>query len=116
MIETIFNIDIFSFEDGDCCEEGYNYFDVEWKLSSLKEYNGCSITLNQNQDIKVYNNRGTKVHEFNLIDNEEFRDLLIKNIESKKIDILPTSHHYESTGEAPYIKCCKNCKDKFKLL
>lgn len=79
MKETIFNIDLFEFEDGDVCDEGYNYFDVKWLLPELQKFNGLSVTLNQNQDVSIYEDEtGELIDEFNLIDIQGFKNKLSK--------------------------------------
>lgn len=74
--EMIFNIKLFEFEDGDVCEEGYNYFNVKWLIPELKKFNGYSVTLNQNQDVQIWDEKAKKIKEFNLIDIEGFKELL----------------------------------------
>lgn len=74
--EMIFNIKLFEFEDGDVCEEGYNYFNVNWFIPQLKKFDGYSITLNQNQDVQIWSDGGKKIKEFNLIDIEGFKKML----------------------------------------
>lgn len=77
MKETIFNIDLFEFEDGDVCDEGYNYFDVKWLLPELQKFNGLSVTLNQNQDVSIYEDEaGELIDKFNLIDIQGFKNKL----------------------------------------
>ena len=77
MKETIFNIDLFEFEDGDVCDEGYSYFDVKWLLPELQKFNGLSVTLNQNQDVSIYEDEaGELIDKFNLIDIQGFKNKL----------------------------------------
>ena len=86
--EEIFNIELFEFADGDVSDEGYSYFDVKWLIPELKQYNGFGVNLNQNQDIKIYNNDGLIIKEINLIDINSFKMKLLEKYTDKKTDII----------------------------
>lgn len=79
MVESLFGIDIVESDDGDVSEEGISLFDCNFLLNSLKKFNGKSIDINFNWDITIYEDDGTILCNFNIIENEEFK-LLLKNI------------------------------------
>lgn len=81
-IENLFGIDIFSYEEAFVTEDNILYNYVEFKFNSLKKYNGMSIELYINWDIKIWTENGEEVVKFNIIEVPEFKDILINIIKS----------------------------------
>lgn len=76
MIESLFGIDIVESNDGDVEDEGISLFNANFLLDSLKKYNGKAISINFNWDITIYEDNGSILCTFNIIENEEFKTLL----------------------------------------
>lgn len=81
-VESLLNIEIMDFTDMDIAEESVQYNDVRFKLKTLAKYDGMTIEVNTNWDITVWD-EDENLETFNIIENEEFQQLLLNKITLK---------------------------------
>lgn len=75
------NVELFEFEEWDEIDtDVQQFYDVQWKLETLKKYNGHMISLTWNGDIEIYDGDGMEVIEkINLSEIPEFINKLIND-------------------------------------
>lgn len=80
-VMKMLNVELFEFKGWDEIDTDIQqFYDVEWKLETLKKYNGHTISFTRNGDIEIYNGDGTEVMEkINLSEIPEFISKLIKD-------------------------------------
>jgi hypothetical protein len=80
LVETLFNIDIFSFDEAEPLDKGIQYTEVQFMFKSLKKYDGNCIEVNSNWDITVWSDEGEQIDQFNLITVPEFKETLLREL------------------------------------
>ncbi|MCZ1267412.1 MULTISPECIES: hypothetical protein [Paenibacillus] len=73
---SLFGIDILDCEDVDLTEESIQYNNVTFYIESLKQYEGCTIEVKSDWTMIIWGEEGTVIHQFSLIENDEFRQTL----------------------------------------
>lgn len=74
---TLFKLDILDFTDVDYSDESVMYNNVTFYLESLKMFDGNSVEIYEDWQIKIWSEDGQKVlEEFYLIENQEFKSKL----------------------------------------
>lgn len=75
-IESLFGIELFSYDQVSMYEDGMQYTNVEFFFDSMKEFNGMCLEVSWDWNLAVWTNDGQKVKELSLIDIPEFREKL----------------------------------------
>lgn len=74
---TLFKLDILDCTNVDYTDESVMYNDVTFHLDSLKMFNGHSVEISEDWEIKIWSVDGQQIlKQFFLIENQEFRSKL----------------------------------------
>ncbi len=76
-VETLFDIDLFLWADwNQIFEDTLKFYDIEFKLYSMKKFNGMTCTRDLNGKLTIFNNENNIVFDDFIINIDEFRDLI----------------------------------------
>ncbi|MCW3793977.1 hypothetical protein OM416_20490 [Paenibacillus sp. LS1] len=71
---TLFDLDILDCKDVDYSEESVMYNAVTFHLESLKMFDGNSVEISEDWQIKIWSEDGQQIlKQFFLIENQEFK-------------------------------------------
>ncbi len=75
--ETLFDIDLFSWENWKQIDEDTLSFDnIEFKFNSMKKYNGMTCTKDFNGRLVIFDESNNEVFNNFIINIDEFKDLI----------------------------------------
>lgn len=75
-LEKIWGVNLLKYEESDVVEFFFEYYNVEFCLESLKQYNGRDVTLNIiDGTMEIYDANGTDIEKtLYLLDIPEFKE------------------------------------------
>lgn len=74
----LFGIDVLNCTSFDFLDGSMQYNDVNFLIDSLKKYDGTYVQVCTDWKIIVWNEEGKVIDQFFLIENDEFKNLLLK--------------------------------------
>ncbi|MWV44928.1 hypothetical protein GRF59_15000 [Paenibacillus sp. HJL G12] len=72
----LFGIHVLESDWIDVTEESTQYNEVKFKFDSLTKYYGTSVEILHDWKMKIWDDQGSIIDEFYLIENDEFREEL----------------------------------------